>query len=496
MAQAAKKVRRVRDRVARLAAVCGVAMGANVLVAQGLADPATHDPAPQQADDAASHVLSPQALRVAAAEALRVGQARQALRFSTALTQRDTSDHTAWMLKSQALRDVGDFREAIHAARTAWSLSEKDEDRFAAAMIMAQALSSDGKRTRAQLWLRRAGQHAPTANHEALAKDRFRYVQSRNPWRTDLSFTLAPTSNVNNGSSKETTQPGYALAEIIEVLLGVPVEQVATALDGDAQALSGLEYGVNGTTRYRFRQTDQVAQDVFFRGSYRTYVLSDSARRQAPNSSGSDFAVGSAEIGYAFTHIASDGKARNSLAFSVGQSWFGGEENSSFATANVGRITRLNERTHLRLSANLREVVGQQTADETRIGVSAGVIRSLSNGARLDLSIGVAETTSPVEPAEFEEFSLSAGYSPAKKIMGTKFNFGVTAQMRDYDVSPFDRAGREDLSIFATATATFTNVDYYGFNPTVTLRGRATGSNINRYDVNQVTLGVGISSSF
>ena len=63
---------------------------------------------------------------------------------------------------------------------------------LAAALAVAQALSSEGARTRAQLWLRRAMQVAPTKRQKALAVRDFRYVRLRNPWSTRLSFSVAP----------------------------------------------------------------------------------------------------------------------------------------------------------------------------------------------------------------------------------------------------------------------------------------------------------------
>ncbi|MFC6638735.1 hypothetical protein [Sulfitobacter sediminilitoris] len=91
---------------------------------------------------------------------------------------------------------------------------------------------------------------------------------------------------------------------------------------------------------------------------------------------------------------------------------------------------------------------------------------------------------------------LRTGIALRKPIVGAAVQFGLGASWRDYDFSRDSRDGRRDTRIFADVTATFKDIDYYGFNPTVTLSASSTDSNIGLYDVNRVGLNIGIKSAF
>ena len=142
---------------------------------------------------AEGRLLSPGEMRDLSAKALDAGHPETALELTSALLQRDADDVQALLIRSRAARDSGDFTLARDMAGRAWSLSGTDpEARYAAALATAQALSSQGKRTRAQIWLRRAAQIAPTEQARQMAVRDFRYVRSRNCWATDLTFGIGP----------------------------------------------------------------------------------------------------------------------------------------------------------------------------------------------------------------------------------------------------------------------------------------------------------------
>ena len=81
-------------------------------------------------------------------------------------------------------------------------------------------------------------------------------------------------------------------------------------------------------------------------------------------------------------------------------------------------------------------------------------------------------------------------------MIGASVQFGLGASWRDYDVSRDSRDGRRDRRVFADVTATFKEIDYYGFNPALTLSASSTDSNVGLYDVNRVGLRIGIKSAF
>src|SRR5690606_32918062 len=107
-------------------------------------------------------VLTPDQMRQAGFAALTARQPGDALDVTDLLLRRDPGDVSALILKSRALRDLGRYPAAQGAARTAWARADNEAERYGAGLAMAQALASQGARLRAQFWLRRAVQAAPT----------------------------------------------------------------------------------------------------------------------------------------------------------------------------------------------------------------------------------------------------------------------------------------------------------------------------------------------
>jgi hypothetical protein len=130
------------------------------------------------------------------------------------------------------------------------------------------------------------------------------------------------------------------------------------------------------------------------------------------------------------------------------------------------------------------------------VSLSTSVSRQLKAGNGLYFGASVSSMQADAERAEYDEISLRSGYVLGRKVMGTQLQFGLNTSYRDYDFSPHDASGRREFTVGADVTATFKNIDYYGFNPTISLTAATTSSNIGLYDVNRVGLGFGIASSF
>jgi hypothetical protein len=153
---------------------------------------------------AAQSTLAPDEARMTAAQLLARGQAQAAVDITDMLIRRDPEDATSLILNAHARRTLGDARNARRAARQGYQASDRPVERYGAAMAMAQALSSDGAKTRAQFWLRRAAHVAPDEQTRARAIRDYRYVSMTNPWSVDLSFSIDPSDNVNGAPSDNT----------------------------------------------------------------------------------------------------------------------------------------------------------------------------------------------------------------------------------------------------------------------------------------------------
>lgn len=437
--------------------------------------------------------LSASELRKAAVLALRAGEPAKARRFGQALVARDGDDLNAHLIVARAARDMGDFAPARKAAQAAWQLSETSAEKYSAALITAQVLASDNKRTRAQLWLRRAVENAPSEPLRRRAQRDFGYVKQRNPWRTDLTFTLAPNSNINNGSANDSYRD--------DVFFGVPVDLF---LNGDAQAIAGLEIGASVRTRYRFHETPTTAHDAKLSLAYRTYHITDdvvntdlfTGETTPSDLTGSDFAYGSIGLGYGYSRRNMERKGELTFDTELGQSWYGGDRYASYLRAQAQQSIRLKDTRRMRFGADVERLWGQNTHDVDTLGVSAGLTEAFANGNSGFLGLSARTTQSVNAPSEYSEVSLRTGLALRKPVMGAALQFGLGVSWRDYDVARQTLDGRQDRRVFADVTATFKEIDYYGFNPTVTLSASSTDSNIGLYDVNRVGLNIGIRSAF
>ena len=68
--------------------------------------------------------------------------------------------------------------------------------------------------------------------------------------------------------------------------------------------------------------------------------------------------------------------------------------------------------------------------------------------------------------------------------------------MRDYDVSPHSPDGRHDDYYQADISLTFKKIDYYGFNPTLSMTAAKVDSNIGLFESNRFGVNFGIQSAF
>ncbi len=438
----------------------------------------------------AAQQVTPDQMRGAAYSALEQGGPQIAYRFSQALLDRDPTDRDALFIQSRAARDMGRYDQAKASARSAWKLAQDDHDKYTSAMLMAQALSSNGQRTMAQLWLRRAVEHAPSEALERRAINDFRYVRARNPWLTRISFAVTPDSNINNGSSSRSSFLNYRLSE---VLYGQPVEY---QLGGTSVALSGIEYAWGLTTRYRLSETETRAHDVIFTGDLRTYTLSSDAKALAPDAEGDDFAFGSYTLGYGHRGINLDQRGEYRIAVDLGQSWYGGEEYARFVRLSTGQSYKLERNRHVNARVAAERQHGITTSDSDTIRADLSYSFRLNTGAAVwtNLTGAVADSSSATD--EFTELALRGQITFAKPFLGATAQLGLWARMRDYDYSPHSNDGRHDDRIQADFTLIFDQIDYHGFNPTMRVSASRTNSNIGLYQAERFGVNFGIQSAF
>lgn len=424
--------------------------------------------------------LTPAELRLAALEMLRLGRPDLTAGFTDALLARDPEDFEALLLRARAMRDLGRNEAASEDSSRAWALARDDQQRYAAAMVRAQALSSGGHRTMAQLWLRRAAEHAPDESAKALARRDFRYVQARNPWSTQLRFRVAPSSNVNNGSSKDRVR-----------LFDLPFD---LALQGSAQALSGVEYAVGADIRYRVAETASHAHDLLLAFDHRAYTLSSEAKAMAPGVKGSDFNYTSLGLGYGF-HIRTAPGVEHEITAEAGRNWYGGAHYGDFLALGYAQTRKLETGGRLAFGLGGERRFGPK-APEADVVTGHASFGQPVPGGMADIFVAGAVSTSDTSTADYRDWQVGARYMTGRPVAGTLPALTVTYGNRDYDRSPFTSGGREDDRIGIRLDVVFPEVEYYGFNPMMSLNAERTASTVDLYDTEEFGISFSIRSAF
>ncbi|SLN49270.1 hypothetical protein ROJ8625_02425 [Roseivivax jejudonensis] len=456
--------------------------------AQGADAPERAAPA---AGAGAQSVLTPDALRDVAGRAAVSGRPDLARSAAEALLARDPDDVQALLILSRAARDGQDFDTARDAAGRAFRGAGDADTRYAAALAMAQALSSDGARTRAQFWLRRAMQIAPTERQKAQAVADFRYVRSRNPWSTRLSFSVAPSSNVNGG----TTSESFDLFLPIGNGYYVPAPDLEP--EGASRALSGLEIGTGiSTERVIFEtRTRRISLDLGL--SRRDVVLSDDARDIAPDAENGDFARTTVSAGLTQDWTTPSKRVGASIGARLARDWYGGDLLSQTVSANGTLRVALAPRLLGQAGLSVDHEAGfgtREDADGWR--ASLGATHVLEGGHRLSLALSHRDRESDAEILDFTEQEAKLSLDLGRPVLGTGLAFGLSASGRAYEEHPYSLDGRNDRRYGAWARASLDELDYYGFVPDLTLSASRTESDIGLYDSEEFGVSVGIRSKF
>ena len=442
---------------------------------------------------AAAQDLSPAQMRALGFELLQVGDPARALAVAEALIGRDGQDSVALILRARALRDLGRDDEARAAARLAWKAAPAEgSERFGAALTMAQALSSSGRRGQAQLWLRRAAEAAPDPQARAVAMRDFRYVRSRNPLRLSFGFGIAPSSNVNNGSQHSDIE-GFGLSG---------------TLSPDAQALSGWAATASLSARYRLAETPGHSTWARLSFTRREVRLSQEARaaieawRSAQAALGNtvtprtDFDFAAVEAG--LVHNRRGQKGVLSFGLTAGHNWFGGQDMSDYLKLDLSGERGLGDGQAIfaSVSAERQWRLDAPNRDADLLTLTGGFARRLASGDRLIASLGGRTVASAAPDVRHEALIARLNWEKAEPVAGVRVEAQLSAERRRYGRSFLAPAGRRDLRLDAEVTLTFERFDYMGFAPTLDLRASRFRSNIKVHDGKDVGISLGFRSVF
>lgn len=425
--------------------------------------------------------LTPQEAFAFGMQQLGQGNPGVAFQIASALVQRSPESYNALMLLASSGSAIGKHDVSSDAGKRAFKVARNDAERGRAARLVAATHFRAKQHTRAELWLRRASVHAGTKAEEHIIKREFAAVRRQNPLTVSLNFSLAPNSNVNNGSSSET----------------ITIWNLPFRLSADAQALSGYEASLGINLNYRLSQTRKQSTSVGLSLFGRTFELSEESKTAAPDVKGSDYSYSVAELSITQKRVIFQKLGVTSLGAMTGQNWYGGDPLNRYKRLTLGQGFRIGQRTsgNLRFTREWQTSIASEVESQIR-GTDLSFSHRLAKGGTIDLSLGSKSTSSDDVFGEYKSGKLGLRYSFAKPVLGTRLSLSMGLEKRDYDLSRYDIDGRHDETLTAGISMVFTNIDYFGFSPSMNIDASRTSSNISLYDRESVGVRFGFQSNF
>ncbi|NBZ88708.1 tetratricopeptide repeat protein [Stagnihabitans tardus] len=400
--------------------------------------------------------------------ALQRGFADQALGVAEALLRRDAGDVGALILRAQGLRMKGRYPESAEAARRAWRLAEGKGPRYAAATALAQALSLQGHRLRAQYWLRQAVQNAPSGAAGAQALQDLRYVRGETPLALRFDLALQPSDNVNGGAKVDSVE-----------LMGVsfPLPARLTSLSG-----LGWSLGVQGDYRLAADPGGETA-------------LTFGLQRSGAALSAEAKALGAQEGDLDFLHlglgIARKMRGGDKLALDLGRNWYGGADLSATLglTGTLSREIGPGEASFsLSLTREMRLDQPGASSSQGRIAVTYAL--NGPGGDQWALGASLMAARSGEDTVARQEAGLSLDWQAARPLGGMALAAHLGVNGANY------RSGRTEGRLRASLEAEITRASWLGFAPVLAVNWARGNSNSLIHDTESLGLALTIRSRF
>ncbi|KPP84984.1 MAG: Protein of unknown function (DUF560) [Rhodobacteraceae bacterium HLUCCA08] len=419
--------------------------------------------------------IAPDTLRGAAVTVLNAGNPVRARTMAEALLHRDAEDRTALSVAMQAALGMEDNAAAAEFGRRLWNRADAPEDRFQVARLTALALARDDRFTAAQLWLRRAAQSAPDEAARAEIATNYRTVRQANPVHWDFGLSLAPSSNVNGGSSADTI-----------LLFGV----IELELSEDAKALSGWDYMADAKVTWRLSRADRSLTLLGFGLAVDGYWLSDDSRARAPDFDAEDWRLIDADLTLDHRWVPTGTARLAGIQAELSATTLGGDGYANSLTLAHWRDFRLGENDSLHLQAALgrTEYVQSDTlADRAAINLQwthdwhAGVTA---------LSLGHGEIWSDRDDFSYVSNVIAIDHDFGALTEAVSVSVNLSQEHRDYDT------GRTDRTIALGSMLSFDTAEVYGFIPQLSVTARQTESSFDRYDSTTLSTRFSFTSAF
>lgn len=430
-----------------------------------------------------AETFSPEAARQRAVDALEAGYPQDTRLLTDALLAVDPDDVSALLLSAYASAALGEYNRSRVAARRAYRLTGSQSVRYQAARLVALSYANSERFTFAQIWVRRARVNSPSPMHTAaLARD-YRQLRQSNDFQFNFDFSITPSSNVNNGSSKDTI-----------TLPGLPFE---LDLSPTSQALSGHITVYSAQVNYRLEKSADVRSIGYVSASGTHVTLSDSAEAAAPTANARNYDQQRYAVGVRTDWRPSWANRPLQANLEYGQTAYGGQPHTQYWSGSLGTKWLLNDRNLL--SATARASTATYAIDDIAsrsYGLELAWQHMLSNGSRIALNAGLQDTISTSASRDFTRHSLSVTYVPSLPSDACDLSFNYAIGVQSFADTTLAIEGRTDRSQSLNMTLGLKNFDLYGFTPELTLQLSDTQSNVALFDTESIGLGLSFRSSF
>ena len=430
-----------------------------------------------------SETFSSEAARQRAVDSLEAGYPQDTRLLTDALLSIDPDDVSALLLSAYASAALREYERAKVAARRAYRLAHSRSIRYQAARLMAVSHANSERLTLAQIWVRRAQLNSPSPMHTAaLARD-YRQLRQSNDFQFNFDFSITPSSNVNNGSSKETI-----------TLPGLPFE---LALSPTSQALSGHIITYSAQVNYRLANSADARSIGYVSVSGTHVTLSDSAQVAAPTTNARNYDQQRYAVGVRTDWQPSWTNRPLQANLEYGQTAYGGKSHTQYWSGSLGTKWLLTDRDLMSATAKASSATYAIDDIASRsYGIELTWQHMLNNGSRIAFNAGLQDTVSTSASRDFTRRSLSVTYVPHLPSDAFNLSFNYAIGVQSFADTTLAIEGRSDRSQSLNMTLGLKNFDLYGFKPELTLQLSDTQSNVALFDTESVGLGLSFRSSF
>jgi hypothetical protein len=431
-------------------------------------------------------VVSKATARLIGLQAIRENRPEAAVTVAQRMLDADKTDSFAHFLLATAYLYLNRLPEAQASGKTAYQTATSEEQRHHAARITALAAYRLEHHNSAQWWLRKSAEAAPTDLSRAQTVAAFQAVKAQNPLAVKLAFSIAPSDNVNGGSSGQ-----------YNIIDGLPF---IGQLSPDAQALKGTVAQAAGQLSYRLAQTSQSLTQLEFGVNLRHVRLGKAERALMEGKPGFDAAR--AEIGLTHVMQQTDSAHRFTLNATLGRQTYEQGGNYGFARLGFGHRVALAPDMTLDSLLTAEARSARQGADrgERTYALRGTLMRAFSGGDVASLAAYVSRLDAPLAGRSATSLGAQLGYALGQPIGPLSLSGSVgylATSYAGYAIAGLDvPGGRNDTSAFIEMKLSLGAVSYAGFAPEVTLRHQRSSSNVSRFDSQESSVTLGLKSLF